>query len=320
MSRAWIRALALRRAALTTALAVGFAACEEAPSLGTRTVGPKAATVSADCGASFTMVISETDSLMARYDWPTAVDTVSVCETWTGSDYDHRLRRVGSSDDSIAAPDSIPEVRYGAGILTGYAADGGVGSDPSTPAPTAFALMNADSATIQASYDDPYYAVYSPDPGGGGAGDCLDMSICGLSRTGGATASTLAMAPADTQRFRQHGIGRRGVRALIDGMEEVERSPAGERRFRGRRGGAQITLTVDPATQLLVGEEALLADGSRSRTRHVWRRVAGGYVRDRLESDEDELIDGARYHSTATVRFLDVRIGGHAPADAGRAP
>lgn len=51
------------------------------------------------CGASFRMISTDDDSLMAPYDIMRTVDTVDVCENWTGSDYAYEARMVGSSDN-----------------------------------------------------------------------------------------------------------------------------------------------------------------------------------------------------------------------------
>jgi hypothetical protein len=58
-----------------------------APSHLTRPSGTIGSMAMTSCGASFRMISSEEDSLMAPYGIPNTVDTVDVCEAWTGSDY-----------------------------------------------------------------------------------------------------------------------------------------------------------------------------------------------------------------------------------------
>ncbi|HST08151.1 MAG TPA: hypothetical protein VLJ83_08255, partial [Gemmatimonadaceae bacterium] len=64
------------------------------------------------CGASFRVITDETDSLMAAYGIATTSDTVDVCESWTGSDYDYQVSGAGSSDNVPGFADTVQTVAY----------------------------------------------------------------------------------------------------------------------------------------------------------------------------------------------------------------
>lgn len=127
----------------------------------TGTLGSMAAT---SCGASFRMISTEEDTLMTPYGIANTVDTVDICETWTGSDYAYQATEVGSSDNIPELPDDIQTSTYENGYVTGYSGSGSPTATASSVGATAFDFLYADDATRQASYDYPYYGVASPDP------------------------------------------------------------------------------------------------------------------------------------------------------------
>jgi hypothetical protein len=239
------------------------------------------------------MIVDQDDSLMAQYGIPSVVDTFSVCENWLGTDYTVRADRTGSSEWGVAAPDSSVSVEYGSGVVSGYNADGSANADGTSVGATSFDFVRASDALRQASYDDPYYGVYASD----GGNMCVPTAgqSCPLSST------------KSDGKFTNHGLGRRGVRALVDSMPELGRGAKGERRFRGLRGRAEWIVSVDAETQLLVGEETR-EGGRTSKTTHYWRRVAGGYARDRTEIDDTDEVEGKKVASRAVITFTDVVV------------
>lgn len=279
---------------------------------------PNLAINSGSCGVSFTAVVTDEDALLAAYGIPTTTDTMQVCETWTGSDYVMEETTVGSAWNAWRDADSAQTVVYSNGQITGYAADGGSVHAPVPAGPTAFDYMQVDAETRQASYDDPYYAVYSD---GGGSCGGLD---CRIQRPAGAITPSMqvvASADADTgktaRKFTKHGLKRRGVRALVDGATEIGRSAAGHRRFRKQRGDAEVVLTLDSTTELLIGEETTTPRGTTKAT-HRWKRggrSGGDYVRERTEIECTEMIGGRPLRSRTTIELLDVTLGnGGVPA------
>lgn len=73
------------------------------------------------------------------------------------------------------------------------------------------------------------------------------------------------------------------------------------------RGDETVTWSVDPVSQLLVGEESW-GPSDTTRGVHTWARVAGGYVRERSVFETVERIAGRRVRSTVTLRFANVRV------------
>lgn len=64
-----------------------------------------ATTASAGCGASATVTTYEVDDLMAAYAIPPQEDTVAVCETWVGGDYQVAYETLGSADAARVCTD-----------------------------------------------------------------------------------------------------------------------------------------------------------------------------------------------------------------------
>lgn len=278
------------------------------------------------CGVGFTAVVTNEDALLASYGVPATTDTVQVCETWVGNDYVMRETTVGRAPNGFRDPDTARTVVYSGGQVSGVAADGGPAHDAVEVGTTAFDFMQVDDATRQASYDDPYYAVYS----GGGCANPTEI-ICSsgpaYSRAPSGTATSSSAAAADTTRdkFQKHGLKRRGVRALVDGAEEVGRSAKGDRRFRKQRGDAEVTFTLDKGTELLVGEETTNPNGTTKAT-HTWKQhKRGGYVREQSVVESVERIRGREVRSRTTTTILDLDTAGPSsvpvrPTSPSRAP
>ncbi len=296
-----------KRLILTIALAV--ISVTEACSDSSRAVAPLVAPGSrllsfvpmSSCGASFTAISHETDSLMTAYGIGLTVDTVNVCESWTGSDYDYQVTEVGSSDNLPGFTDTVQTVAYQSGYVTGYTLSGASAADPSGVGSTLFDLMRADNPTRQASYDSPYYGVSSHDPS-----TCLQAPCPALLRSAQSAQST-----PDTL-FKRHGLIRRGVRAIVDASEEITRSPNGYRRFRAVQGDATVIRSVDPVTELLMDEEST-SPQETMRVTHKWTKVAGGYLRDRSDYISTEIISGKKVTSFGNVELTNVKISD--PAD-----
>lgn len=252
------------------------------------------------CGASFRMISTEDDSLMAPYDIMRTVDTVDVCESWTGSDYQYEARMVGSSDN-VEVVDDVQSVSYASGYITGYDASGGTTVSSVDAGPTAFDFMNADDATRQASYDYPYYGVSSPDGGCTGCVALISLSNAAPGDTSAKQTITVGLP------FGRHGLNRAGVRALVNGADELPRSKEGWRRFRKTAAEETTIFSVDPATQLIVAEE-IAGRADTMWVRHAWRRVAGGYVRERSDMEIVDRFAGKRIRNRSTLVFQNVRV------------
>jgi hypothetical protein len=239
------------------------------------------------------MIVDQADSVMAQYGIPSVVDTFSVCATWVGTDYTVRAERTGSSEWALSVADSTASVEYGGGVVSGYGTDGSANATGTSVGETMFDFVGADATLRQASYDDPYYGVYS----GGDGNTCVPTAgqPCPLSST------------RSDGKYTNHGLSRRGVRALVNNMTELGRGSKGERRFRGMRGRSEWIISLDPETQLFVGEE-IREGGSTSKATHFWKEVAGGYARDRTEIEDTDEVDGRKVASRAVIAFTDVVV------------
>jgi hypothetical protein len=264
------------------------------------------------CGASFRVITDETDSLMAAYGIGRTSDTVDVCESWNGSDYDYQATGAGSSDNVPGFGDTVQTITYQGGYVTGYTQSGASAADPSPVGSTSFDFVHADNPTRQASYDDPYYGISSHDPG-----TCLQPPCPVMLRAQDTpplgSASTLAPSRVrsnvgfqDTLLTR-HGISRRGVRALINESEEITPSPQGYRRFRAITGDVTTVRSIDPVTQLLMTEEST-SPKETMNVSHKWTKVVGGYIMDRSDYESIETIDGKQIRNFGSVQLKNVRI------------
>lgn len=269
------------------------------------------------CSASFRMVSTDHDALMAPYGIGTTVDTVDVCETWTGSDYAYQATAVGSSDNVPGFVDSVQTVTYQSSNVTGYTQSTTEAAPASPVGSTSFDMMYADDATRQASYDYPYYGVSSPDPDACIQQPCAVQSLNTTARltngasTGSAEATNSTPTPSASgnamPQFAKHGLTRRGVRALVEDADEIAPSKEGYRRFRAVHGKETVVRSIDPKTQLLMAEES---DGPSDTTftTHVWARTTGGYVRDHSDFDIAEVVNGKKLRSHSHIAFEKVRI------------
>jgi hypothetical protein len=249
---------------------------------------------------------------MIPYGIGQTIDTVDVCESWTSSDYDYQVVEVGSSDNVPGFTDTVQTVAYQSGYVTGYTLNGANAADAGSVGATLFDLMKADASTRQASYDYPYYGVSSHDPT-----TCLQppcpvaMRAAARELPTGATKSSpsgvRANAVAQDSLFTRHGLSRRGIRALVNGSDEITPSAQGYRRFRTVQGDAVITRSIDPITQLLM-EEASNSPKENMRVAYKWAKVVGGYVLNRSDYVSIETINGKLVTSFGSVELQNVKI------------
>lgn len=262
------------------------------------------------CGASFRVISDETDSLMVAYGIGQTSDTVDVCESWTGSDYDYQVSGAGSSDNIPGFGDTVQTVTYQGGYVTGYTQSGASAADPSPVGSTSFDFVNADNPTRQASNDDPYYGISSHDPD-----TCVQLPCPVMLRAQDTSQPGSTSAPNRTSAnlsgqdtlFTRYGLSRRGVRALVNESEEITRSPLGYRRFRAIHGDMTIVRSIDPITQLLMSEE-LTSPKESMNVSHKWTKVVGGYLMDRSDYVSVETINGKQIRSFGSVRLTNVQV------------
>lgn len=211
------------------------------------------------CDVTYTANITGYDSDLAEYGVPDHNETVQVCQTWTGSDYIMSTQQVSTNDPVANDEGAERTIEYANGQIAAYNAAGGLVGAPDDVGATAFEAVDASNEERQASYDFPHYGVL----GGGGGGGCAN---CWLR--------------ADTGQVRLP-VTRPGVRKLIAGMEENRTLVEGYRRFRGRRGDADVTIDLEPGTELIARETRVSPDG-RDVAIHGWRLIRGMHVRERL--------------------------------------
>jgi len=260
-------------------------------------IGPMA---TMSCSASFRMIAVDSDSLMAPYGIPSVVDTVDICESWTGSDYTYQATLAGSADNVALFPDTIPVVAYQNGYITAYDAANNISSDATSAGGTSFDFVKADASTKQASFDYPYYAISSPDPT---PSSCIQAPCPAMLRSAPQSAARDEQAmPPD-----HHGLRRRGFRVLVDSAAELPPSADGLRRFRSLRGNRDYIRSIDPKTELLVAEEEWSSTDT-SRITHTWRKVPNGYIRQHSDIESVDLVNGRWVREHSQIDFTKVHI------------
>src|SRR5437870_4587177 len=93
--------------------------------------------------------------------------TGDYCENWRSGDYQVQVALTGSNASTFAEPDAARAVVYSGGSVEGYDASGQYQQGDYAGA-SAFEYVDATSDEQQASYDNPYYGVWSGGGGGGG--------------------------------------------------------------------------------------------------------------------------------------------------------
>lgn len=223
------------------------------------------ASLAEPCGVVFSAITYEENEEMAtKYQWPPQADTLEICQTWTGSDYRWAVRTVGTSERSSGTYDMARDAAYENGTL--YTAEQGSIVHTQPGQSSMFDIVNASSSQIQASYDDPYYGVVAEEP--------CQIRACGATlRAADASGAVLAGS-----EFYRHGVTRRGVRALVESMDEAGASPEGFRRFVSNGPEGVRTLLVHPQSGLLMGEE-MRTEVVEVVARHEWVPAIFGFAR-----------------------------------------
>jgi hypothetical protein len=256
-----------------------------------------------ECGTSATLITYDNDDSVANaLGWPALADTVDLCETWTGGDYSWKTQTVGTSETFSDFYDMARDLSYASGWMS--VTEGGtvVQTSPISGA-SILDFYVVDQASRDAVADDPYYALASGG-GGGGGGGCEPPDCYATSRSGPETVSM----PRDSM-YRRHGVRRRGVRALIETADDAGLSNEGYRRFVKRDPRGDHVYLVDPRTELLVGEESVDGD-LEIVSRHEWKPVRGGFVRDQTVTETRSRSAGGRVLGTSIVLFRNVRVAG----------
>ncbi|HEU4996081.1 MAG TPA: hypothetical protein VFT29_14795 [Gemmatimonadaceae bacterium] len=244
------------------------------------------------------MTFEEDEETATKYQWPMRSDTMDVCETWVGNDYRWAMQTVGTSDRASGVYDMARDGVYDSGTL--YVAEQGSVVQSQPAGSTLFNTFSADPAQIQASYDDPYCGIVSQE-------NCSGVS-CEMFSVGSSLSAVRAEQSPDTS-FRRHGLARRGVRALVQSMDEAGLSPEGYRRFRSSGPSGERTLLVHPTIQLLMGED-FRDDSTEIAARHEWTPTSRGYVRTRTVIELRSRGAGRRLLGRTTLMVTDVRLDG----------
>jgi hypothetical protein len=289
---------------LLTALTLATACEDGTPAVGPARVPIRTGTGSmamTTCSATFRMIAVDPDSLMSAYGLPSVVDTVDVCESWTGNDYTYQATLIGSSDNIPDFPDTVQTVTYAGGYTTGYDAANNLSSEPDAAGGTSFDLVVADGPTRQASFDYPYYAISSPDPT---PSSCIQAPCPVMSVVAPMQAARDGQASSP---FSRHGLSRRGVRALVDSAVELSPSPNGWRRFQSVRGDHTQIRSIDPKTELLVAEEEWSPQDT-ARITHTWRKAANGYVRQHTDIETTDLVRGRWLRAHSEISFKKIHV------------
>lgn len=242
------------------------------------------------CGVTYTVITQTNDAELTEYDVEPLTDTASVCQTWTGSDYNVEVTQTGSSEPASDFSEDIKTAIYQSGTTSAYDAYGSYAESQPDVGPTGFEFVAATAEEKQASYNDPYYGVMaSSDP-------ACAVPPCALQSSAPGAASA-GVAP----------LRRPALKALLKGKTEVGLSAEGFRRFhQSSPNGEEVTISVDPLTELIRRQEIRNARG-RIVAELNWSRVREKYVRDRMDIVSEEVVNGRTLVSRTTVLLRDVK-------------
>lgn len=254
------------------------------------------------CGVSYTSTNTFYDADLAEYGIPEVTTTHENCETWTGNDYRLFVQETGSTVSDPEVANDVTTSWYEYGVTRGYDSQGVEIADATQVAADAFALGLATPEEKQASYNEPYYAVYS---GGEPCGTrmCDQQQLQSLSPSGAqASMSVAGNGNPDAHKVgtKEHGLRRPAMRALLGASDEIGRNGLGHRRFRTIRGEQETIVTVDPATELMVGQEVKGPQG-HTRATMRWMKIkrkngTEGYMRQSMT------VEGVNGHGKQTSR------------------
>lgn len=234
------------------------------------------------------------------------------------------VQDTGSSVTDPEVANDVTTSWYEYGTTRGFDAQGVQVADATTVAADAFALGLASPEEKQASYNDPYYGIYQgaePEPCPNDPNAIICDSGAAYSRTpagpsfsiaGGNGVTTTRNPDAARVGRKDHGFKRKALRALLANSDEIGRSGQGHRRFRSIRGDEETIITVDPATELMVGQEVIGPHG-KTRATLGWTRVkrkdgVDGYVRERMVIEGED--EKGKQTSRSTVLITDISFGG----------
>lgn len=294
-----------------------LAACTDGQTTGSapsaKPGAPRLVTAPFACGVSYTSTNTFYDADLAAYGIPEVTTTHDTCETWTGHDYRLFVKETGSSVTDPEVANDVTTSWYEYGVTRGYNAQGEEIADATQVAADAFALGLATPEEKQASYNEPYYAVYS---GGEPCGTRMcdqPTQMYNLAPTGARMNKAAGNGNPDAHKVgtRDHGIRRPALRALLGASDELGRNGLGHRRFRAVRDGQETIVTIDPATELMVGQEV---KGPQGHTRATlrWTKIkrkngTEGYMR-QLMTVEGENGQG-KQTSRSTVVITNISFG-----------
>lgn len=95
------------------------------------------------CGVTYTVITETNDAELAAYDVEPLTDTASVCQTWTGSDYQVEVTQIGSSEPASDFAEDIKTAVYQNGTTSAYDANGIFAESQPDIGPTGFEFVAA---------------------------------------------------------------------------------------------------------------------------------------------------------------------------------
>ncbi len=290
-----------------------LAACADDQTTGSapRPAAPRLTTSPFACGVSYTSSNTFYDADLAAYGVPEVTTTHYNCETWTGSDYRVFVQETGSTVADPEVANDVTTSLYEYGVSRGFDSQGNEVADAAQVASDAFALGLATPEEKQASYNEPYYAVYS-------TGEPCGTRMCDhqmtlQNRAPRTNMSTAGNGNPDAHKVgsREHGIRRPAMRALLAASDEIGRNGVGHRRFRAVRGDEETIVTIDPATDLMVGQEVKGPNG-RTRATLRWTKIkrkdgSEGYMRHSMTVEGEN--GQGKQTSRSTVVISNISFG-----------
>lgn len=245
------------------------------------------------CALTYDAITQTDETELQPYGVEPVTDTARICETWTGSDYNGEITRIGSSEPPSDYSEDMSTVVYQSGSTTPYDASAGQMEASSGVGANSFEFVAATADEQQASYNDPYYAVVAdPDPVHCSNPPCAAQNVL----VGGGARSIAVPAP----------VRRLVLKYLLNGATEILPSVEGFRQFRKvYPTGEEVTISIDPVTELIRRQETK-AKSATTRADLTWSLQNGKYVREQMDITGEDVVGSKKFTSHTLVLLRNV--------------
>ena len=289
------------RAGVVACFAIGCSNADT-PASPARVLSPppvRATIGSFPCDISYHAITQTDESELAPYGVLAITDTVSICEHWTGSDYSGEITQIGSSEAASDYQEDVKTVVYETGGTSAYDVAGNTIEAASGVGANSFEFVAATPDEQQASVNDPFYAIEAdPNPVHCSVPPCpVQLRAAGIRVVDPAKPHSDLLVPLHRSVFTY----------LLRGMALIAPSAEGFLQFRRTSAaGEEVTLSIDPVTELIRRQETRTSKGS-NRADLTWTLQNGKYVRNQMDITTQDVVGAKTFTSHTRVLLTDVR-------------